>query len=190
MPDTNYFLYVIKLPDTFNDPRKYYGVSHYGKRSSPKHRLAAHRKSNYYIGRFVRSHPEAFISVLYDNLTKEEAFKLEALYVPNSSPERAELKLINEQGGGFHPSLFSELSKEKQTKLKEIRSRIGKERAHLIRKGIQSPFAKPYRLISPEGEIFEGVCVNLLCKEKGLLHPSIYRVLSGEYSHHRGWRKG
>lgn len=190
MNDASFFVYVIKRPEISNDPRKYYGVSHYGKRASPKHRLAAHRKSNSYIGRFVRSHQDVFIRVIYDNLTKEQAFALEAQMVPESSVERRLLNLINEQGGGLHPPSFDELSEEQQTKLKQTRSKIGKERAHLIKRGIESPFAKPYRLISPEGKIFEGVCVNLLCKEKGLSHPSIYRVLNGKINHYRGWRKG
>lgn len=185
-----YCVYVIKRPESQNDPRIYYGVTHFSKRNSPLKRFQrGHKYANTYVGRFVRKYEDAYISVFKDGLSETEAYLLEAHLVPADNEARKSLHLLNECGGGSRPPRFQELSPEKQETLRKKRKQFSLGNSNLP-KGTASPFAKPYRLISPEGVLFEGTCVNLLCKEKGLEHSNIYRVLSGARKQYKGWKKG
>jgi len=48
---------------------------------------------------------------------------------------------------------------------------------------------KEYRLISPDGIIFEGKGVRTLCRKFNLNEGSISEVLSGKRKHYKGWKK-
>ena len=48
--------------------------------------------------------------------------------------------------------------------------------------------AKSFRLISPDGEIVEGVNRTKFAKENGLHQSSLNRLIRGEQSVHKGWR--
>ena len=187
--DNCHCLYAIQRPSETGDYRCYYGVTHYSNINSPKKRFTSHRNSKYYLNNFLRKYPDAKMLILFKNLTKQQAYELEASLVPDDWRERERRFLLNECGGGYSPPAFNELSKEKQEKVRSIRSTNAKLKSNL-KKGIEHSKSKPHRLISPEGKLFEGICVNLLCKEKGLSHPSIYRVLSGKKRSYKGWIKG
>lgn len=48
---------------------------------------------------------------------------------------------------------------------------------------------KEYRLISPDGIVFEGKGVRTLCRKFNLNEGSISEVLSGKRKHYKGWKK-
>jgi hypothetical protein len=47
--------------------------------------------------------------------------------------------------------------------------------------------AKPYYLVSPEGEVFEGINLTRFAKEKGLCRKHLALVLAGKVLHCHGW---
>lgn len=51
------------------------------------------------------------------------------------------------------------------------------------------PRGRNYALISPEGEVFTGKNISKFCREKGLGHVGICRVMDNKVKHHKGWRK-
>lgn len=48
--------------------------------------------------------------------------------------------------------------------------------------------SKPFRLISPDGQIFEGVNIKDFAIKQGLCPSSLTAVASGKRRHYRGWR--
>lgn len=48
---------------------------------------------------------------------------------------------------------------------------------------------KKYKLISPDGVVFEGKGVRTLCRKFNLNEGSISEVLSGKRKHYKGWKK-
>jgi len=72
----------------------------------------------------------------------------------------------------------------------ETRARISK--ALLGRKASEKlidKLARPFRLISPDGELIEGRNIKAFARQHGLNSGNLYSVLKGTASHHKGWRK-
>lgn len=173
----NYFVYEIRRPLETNDPRKYIGVSHYGKKHGPKVRFRGHKKSSYYVGFFIRKYTDAQMYIIHDNLTKEEAYRIEKQLVPKTDKERKELNLLNETEGGGIPPTYETLSKEKQALLDKI----------IKTPGPQHIGSKPYRLLDPNGILHEGKCLQELCRKYKLTGPLMSQVNNGIKKTHKGW---
>ncbi len=47
---------------------------------------------------------------------------------------------------------------------------------------------KPFKIISPEGEVHEGTCLKEFCREQGLDDSTMRSVVNGDYYQHYGWR--
>lgn len=47
--------------------------------------------------------------------------------------------------------------------------------------------SKKYRLVSPQGEVFEGKNLSEFCRQNDLLQGCMSNVLSGRKKHHKGW---
>lgn len=48
--------------------------------------------------------------------------------------------------------------------------------------------AKSYTMISPDGVVTEIFNMAKFCKDNNLSAPSMHRVCSGQYKHHKGWK--
>lgn len=48
---------------------------------------------------------------------------------------------------------------------------------------------KPYYLVSPEGEVFEGINLTEFCKEQNLKRTNLVSVMKGNKFHYKGWTK-
>lgn len=48
--------------------------------------------------------------------------------------------------------------------------------------------AKSYRLLSPDGELAEGVNIRKFCRERGLVRNCLSAVLKGKALQHKGWK--
>lgn len=66
-------------------------------------------------------------------------------------------------------------------------SSLGCKQSEKTKNKISNARAKPYYLVSPEGEVFEGTNCTKFCKEKGLHNSHINKVLLGESLHSLGW---
>ncbi len=49
--------------------------------------------------------------------------------------------------------------------------------------------AKTYELISPNGEVITVTNLNKFCRDNNLNTSTMYQMLLGRYSHHKGYRK-
>lgn len=59
--------------------------------------------------------------------------------------------------------------------------------SHLNRKNENQP--KKFKIISPEGEIYEGKSIRSFCKEHNLNPISISKMLRNKKKQHKGWTK-
>lgn len=46
---------------------------------------------------------------------------------------------------------------------------------------------KPFRIISPNGELIEGINLTKFCRERNLRRPSMFDVISGKRKEHKGY---
>lgn len=156
----NYFVYEIRRPLETNDPRKYIGVSHHGKKYGPKVRFRGHKKSKYPIGHFIRKYPDAQMYIMHENLTREEAYRIEKQLVPLLSSDRRKLNLINATQGGTNA---------------------------VIPAGEDNPCSKPYKFLSPDGVLFEGKNIDYFCKQNNLNFSSIMNLVRKKVYQYKGW---
>jgi hypothetical protein len=187
----NYFLYIIRRPETSGDVRRYIGVSHFSKRNNPRRRFSNHKAANSYVGSFIRKYSDSSIYILVQDLNYNEAYKLEKELVPDDSKQRKILHLLNETGGGDHPPKFSDLKTETQEKISKQRSETLKEKykdagykENLIKKRL-----KTFSLISPDGVIYTGIGIFDFCKQMDLDSTCIGRLMDNERMQHKGWKK-
>jgi len=110
----NYIVYCIKRPNHTNDFRRYIGVSHNSSTWNPYKRFEQHKVSKHRVGNFIRKNLDVEFHILFEGLTKEEAYRLESILVPKNYIERNKLQLLNERAGGDIPPSFYDFDIEKR----------------------------------------------------------------------------
>jgi len=48
--------------------------------------------------------------------------------------------------------------------------------------------SKPFKIMSPSGELIEGIGLNAFCREYKLPLWNIWRVVTGKRKSHKGWK--
>ncbi len=80
--------------------------------------------------------------------------------------------------------IVSEITREKLSKAAKGHKRnLGKK----LPFGQPGPQSKPFKLISPEGKLIEGMGVHNFARLHGLTSQGLYQVLKGKQTHHKGW---
>ena len=65
---------------------------------------------------------------------------------------------------------------------KEHRQKISESQKDVVR------YSKPFKIISPTGEVIEGVNLNQFCKENGLNNGNMSAVTKGKRKAHKGYK--
>jgi hypothetical protein len=213
----NHFVYVIKRPSQTGDLRTYIGVTSNTKTQNPKQRWACHKSSKTCVGRFIRKYPDAFMEIIFSNLTKKQAYAIEKNMVPGNPKSRKELFLLNERGGGICPPNRKEISeKTKNQKSKNISKALkkhysnkverNKRRKEMLQYHRDNPHLSKeiavrqrtyrekhktkFKLISSTGEIVTHNDMLLIDLAKKINAPptNLYALVKGKVMSIKGWR--
>jgi hypothetical protein len=169
-------------------------------------------KTPWYIGKgkdrraykkhdFFSPPPIERILILKKNLTEKEAFKHEKYMIAVFGRKDLGTGILrNKTDGGDAPPVFTGHTEESKQKIKNsCKGRIlgpGMSNEEKIRRskknksmGIKPPlYTKSFRLISPNGQIFEGVNIKEFCHSNNLKPDAIYSLRRGNQKQHKGWR--
>lgn len=74
-------------------------------------------------------------------------------------------------------------------KLKRSKALIGIKRSQETKTKLASVFAKPYKMIDPNGRIIEGKNLNAFCRKNNLKKAAMSSVVLGKNYQHKGYRK-
>lgn len=198
-----YCIYLISSPSSV---LKYYGVSKH-----PKRRFKEHSKANTRVGKFIRNHNDAQLSLIEINLTEEKAYLLEETLVPCCSQQRKNQNLLNDCGGGKKPpamfknkfasvprtetfkknasTIMKELSKQRPD---DYYKKCGQTRKENIKSGkIKIWNTKSWTFVDPQGVKTTVYNLKKFCREKHpeLNYPSMVEVSQGKRNQHKGWTK-
>jgi len=105
----------------------------------------------------------------------------------NIYSEETLLKISNSVKTSGNPNWGKARSQE--TKEKIAKKNKGEKNGMYGKIGKKHPRAKSYNLLSPEGKNFKGIGLRNFCNEHGLDQRSMWRVISGQRNHYKGWRK-
>jgi hypothetical protein len=141
------------------------------------------------------------IIFLKKNLTEKEAYEHEIYMISIFGRKDIGTGILrNKSNGGDHPPIFTGHTQESKNKISktlsgrytrppmtedEKRKRSIKNKTNNINPPL---YTKPFKLISPSGEIYEGDNINEFCLSKNLSPSSIYDMRRGKQKQHKGWR--
>lgn len=160
-----------------NSPNNFYVYCYLGEDKTP-----------YYVGkgrngrwkqksseREKPSNPENIIK-LKENLTEQESFYWEKFFICLYGRESEGGSLVNKSlGGKGSPGV----------------NRTGERREKTSQFYLeQRKSLPPYKLLSPEGVLYEGTDITLFCEEHNLPYRSLRRVIRGIRKSYKGWKLG
>lgn len=114
--------------------------------------------------------------------TEETKRKLSAMKIGIPIPESRRLKMIGRK-----------LPDDVKNKMKLVRNDPDFQAKHkknfsdTHKENIGKSRAKRFRLVSPEGVVYEGLNVSEFCKQQGLNRSNVITVCSGKAKLHKGW---
>ena len=82
---------------------------------------------------------------------------------------------------------FSDEHKRKLSEAKKGRIPWNKGKRQSEEHRIKS--TKPFKIVSPNGEIIEGRDMQVFCREHNLSHSAMSQMVNGKRSEHKGWKK-
>jgi hypothetical protein len=169
-------------------------------------------KTPWYIGKgkgrrayqkhdFFSPPPKDRILILKKNLTEDAAYKHE-IYMINvfGRKDLGTGILRNKSNGGDAPPIFTGHTEESKEKIRnsckgrvfgpgmseDAKNRLSKRNKDM---GIKPPLhIKSFKLISPNGEIYNGDNINEFCELHNLKSSCIYDLRRGRQQQHKGWR--
>lgn len=123
-------------------------------------------------GRIKPSNPDNIIK-LKENLTSEEGFFWEKVFISFFGRITEGGTLVNKSSGGSGTSGVSRTGERREKTSQTFHNR-----------------RQPYKLLSPEGVLYEGSDPTSFCEEHNLSYPCVRRVIRGLREHHKGWKLG
>ena len=139
------------------------------------------------------------------NMSEETKQKIKEKRALQKFTDETKLKISKALTGKKRPPEVIEKIKKGRTGIKhteEAKQKIKEKRANQVfteetrkklsdlHKGKSKPhFWKKFKIISPDGNIVEGVNLTKFCIENNLNYSCIRRVLCGKQKQHKGWTK-
>jgi group I intron endonuclease len=150
-----------------------------------KYRLRGHYHDNEHLQRAWDKYGEnAFIFEVLEYCAIEDLGRREGYWIKRFKTDEREFgyndKPPTENGGYTHST---------ETRKKMSESMTGKRKSEEHIRNNSRGHAKPFKIVSPTGEIIEGRDLQAFCYEHGLLPSGMSPVVNGKRSHHKGWTK-
>lgn len=165
-----------------------------------EHRYALRNKAhrNPHLQNSWNKHGEdAFVFIVLENTTPDNALDAEKRWFDNF--QQMDCGLYNCKPGGQNSQLGMIHTAASRVKISightGLRYKMSPEGAAVIRAlnklkmtpEIIAKIAKPYKMISPDGEIFDGVNLSALCRKYDLSISAMTNVKNGRLGNHKGW---
>lgn len=114
---------------------------------------------------------------------KENLIKIEQKYIDNLKPKYNICKIASSQLG---------LKRSNNTKSKISKALQGNHNNYGSKRTEESnnKISKYFKVISPNGEIYEGINLSKFCKIHNLHQSNMCQVLKGNLKQYKGWKKG
>jgi hypothetical protein len=124
-------------------------------------------------------------TILATYLTREEAGLAEDKLILQQWEENKPLSL----NASIRGEKFNTLGSKRTPEQIEIsrKANLGRKKSKESIEAVTLANSQAYYLISPKGQIFEGINIRKFCRDNILIHPNIMAVINGESLHCKGW---